>query len=256
MIIAMLFWLAHRRWKPMLWLLTLLALILGGTLALGGLILSGINVVSMGFAAILLGLAVDYAVVNYQEALSYPLLSVPQIRRNRAQHFLGGGDYDLGVSLAQFRRVARFGATGFAGRHRSGALRLGDDYGIFATPFPERMEQSPVNSSKNVPPGPTAGQRELITHHSPLITSTIAALNPLTRCWFSAPLGCWFYFARSPCLSVGLKWMPAPTPWNHAIAPLTPRSRPSKRMWPKVLAAMARARCANRCGQTATCFQT
>jgi len=81
MIIALLFWLAHRRWKPMLWLLTLLALILGGTLALGSLILGAINVVSMGFAAILLGLAVDYAVVHYQEALAYPNLTVPEIRR-------------------------------------------------------------------------------------------------------------------------------------------------------------------------------
>ena len=80
LIIASLFWLAHRRWKPMLWLLTLLALILAGTLALGGLILGAINVVSMGFAAILLGLAVDYAVVHYQEALACPLLSVPQVR--------------------------------------------------------------------------------------------------------------------------------------------------------------------------------
>jgi predicted exporter/lauroyl/myristoyl acyltransferase len=81
LIIAFLFWLAHRRWKPMLWLLTLLALILAGTVALGGLILGPINVVSMGFAAILLGLAVDYAVVHYQEALACPLLSVPEIRR-------------------------------------------------------------------------------------------------------------------------------------------------------------------------------
>jgi predicted RND superfamily exporter protein/lauroyl/myristoyl acyltransferase len=81
MIIAILFWLAHRRWKPMLWLLALLALILGGTLALGSLLLGAINVVSMGFAAILLGLAVDYAVVHYQEALAYPDLSVPEIRR-------------------------------------------------------------------------------------------------------------------------------------------------------------------------------
>ena len=53
-IIAVLFWLAHRRIKPMLWLLTLLALILGCTLAFGGLIYGRINVVSMGFAAILL----------------------------------------------------------------------------------------------------------------------------------------------------------------------------------------------------------
>jgi predicted exporter/lauroyl/myristoyl acyltransferase len=81
LIIAVLFWLAHRRWKPMLWLLTLLALILAGTLALGGLIFGAINVVSMGFAAILLGLAVDYAVVHYQEALAHPDLSVPEIRR-------------------------------------------------------------------------------------------------------------------------------------------------------------------------------
>ncbi|HVV71087.1 MAG TPA: MMPL family transporter, partial [Verrucomicrobiae bacterium] len=79
-IIAVLFWLAHRRSKPMLWLLALLALILGSTLALGGLIFGKINVVSMGFAAILLGLAVDYAVVHYQEALAHPNLSIPQIR--------------------------------------------------------------------------------------------------------------------------------------------------------------------------------
>jgi predicted RND superfamily exporter protein len=79
-IIAILFWLAHRRVKPMLWLLALLALILAGTLALGGLIYGSINVVSMGFAAILLGLAVDYAVVHYQEALAHPDLSVPEIR--------------------------------------------------------------------------------------------------------------------------------------------------------------------------------
>jgi len=79
-IIAVLFWLAHRRVKPMLWLLALLAVILGCTLALGGLIYGTINVVSMGFAAILLGLAVDYAVVHYQEALAHPHLTIAQIR--------------------------------------------------------------------------------------------------------------------------------------------------------------------------------
>ncbi len=81
LIIAVLFWLAHRRVKPMLWLLALLALVLAATLGLGGLIFGAINVVSLGFAAILLGLAVDYAVVHYQEALAQPELSVPQVRR-------------------------------------------------------------------------------------------------------------------------------------------------------------------------------
>jgi predicted RND superfamily exporter protein/lauroyl/myristoyl acyltransferase len=87
-IIALLFWLMHRRWLPVLWLLTLLALILVATLALGSLILGPICVVSMGFAAVLLGLAVDYAVVHYQEALAHPQLSVPEIRRAIAPSIL------------------------------------------------------------------------------------------------------------------------------------------------------------------------
>ncbi|MFA6544653.1 MAG: MMPL family transporter, partial [Limisphaerales bacterium] len=80
-VIAVLFWLAHRRWRPMLWLLALLALILASTLALGGLFFGAINVVSLGFAGILLGLAVDYGVVHYQEAMASPDATVPEIRR-------------------------------------------------------------------------------------------------------------------------------------------------------------------------------
>ena len=87
-IIALLFWLTHRRWLPMFWLLTLLALILLATLALGGLVLGTVSVMSMGFAAVLLGLAVDYAVVHYQEALAHPQLSVPEIRRAIAPSIL------------------------------------------------------------------------------------------------------------------------------------------------------------------------
>ncbi len=87
-IIALLFWLTHRRWLPMLWLLALLGIILVATLALGGLVLGTISVVSMGFAAVLLGLAVDYAVVHYQEALAHPHLTVPEIRRAIAPSIL------------------------------------------------------------------------------------------------------------------------------------------------------------------------
>jgi uncharacterized protein len=87
-IIAILFWLMHRRWKPMLWLLTLLMLILIATLALGALLLGTISVVALGFAAVLLGLAVDYAVVHYQEALAHPQMTVPEIRRAIAPSIL------------------------------------------------------------------------------------------------------------------------------------------------------------------------
>jgi len=75
-IIALLFWLTHRRWLPMLWLLALLAMVLAATIGLGSLLLGALSVVSLGFAAVLLGLAVDYAVVHYQEALSHPRLSI------------------------------------------------------------------------------------------------------------------------------------------------------------------------------------
>ncbi len=87
-IIAILFWLTHRRWLPMLWLLALLGLILFATLALGALVLGTISVVALGFAAVLLGLAVDYAVVHYQEALAYPQMTVPEIRRAIAPSIL------------------------------------------------------------------------------------------------------------------------------------------------------------------------
>lgn len=87
-IIAILFYLMHRRWRPMLWLLALLMLILIATLALGALVLGSINIVSMGFAAVLLGLAVDYAVVHYQEALAHPQMTVPEIRRAIAPSIL------------------------------------------------------------------------------------------------------------------------------------------------------------------------
>ncbi|HEX4349861.1 MAG TPA: MMPL family transporter [Verrucomicrobiae bacterium] len=87
-IIAILFWLTHRRLKPMLWLLVLLGLILFATLALGALVLGTISVVALGFAAVLLGLAVDYAVVHYQEALAHPEMTVPEIRRAIAPSIL------------------------------------------------------------------------------------------------------------------------------------------------------------------------
>ena len=130
LIIALLFWLTHRRWLPMLWLLALLALILVATLALGGLVLGTISVVSMGFAAILLGLAVDYAVVHYQEALAHPQLSVPgDSPGDCPEHSLGGHHNHERVSGAEPGGVAWAGATGHAGRHRHrpGGFRHGDD---------------------------------------------------------------------------------------------------------------------------------
>src|SRR5438132_8218347 len=66
-IIALLFYITHRRWRPLLWLIVLLILILAISLALGGLVYGTLNVVSLGFASILLVLAEDFGIVLYEE---------------------------------------------------------------------------------------------------------------------------------------------------------------------------------------------
>jgi predicted RND superfamily exporter protein/lauroyl/myristoyl acyltransferase len=165
LIIAVLFWLAHRRLKPMLWLLTLLAIILAATLALGGLIFGKINVVSMGFAAILLGLAVDYAVVHYQEALAHPALSIPEIRRAIAPSIFWaavttisaflvlnwgglpglaqlGTLVGLGVALAACIMIFEFLPPLFPDRRQP-------------SPAPAPLESQPAKAEVNAPPSPS-----------------------------------------------------------------------------------------------------
>ena len=66
-LIAGLFWLVHRDGIPLLWLLTLLVFVVIITVALGAIFLGTLNGVSLGFAAILLGLAADYGLILYQE---------------------------------------------------------------------------------------------------------------------------------------------------------------------------------------------
>lgn len=80
-VIGILFWLTHRRFRPLVFLMLIMIVILGATLALGGLFLGTLNVMSMGFAAILLGLAEDFGIVIYQESRSHPELDAPTLRR-------------------------------------------------------------------------------------------------------------------------------------------------------------------------------
>src|SRR5256885_11140085 len=81
-VVGAMFWLAHRRWRPLLWLIALLGVILLETFALAGWVLGTLNVVSAGFAGILLGLA-DYGVVMYQEWRGPPPQNTGQTRPER-----------------------------------------------------------------------------------------------------------------------------------------------------------------------------
>ena len=82
--IGILFYLTHRRVRPLLWLLTLLVILLGATTAVGGLFFGTLSVVSMGFASILVGLAEDFGIVLYEETRSHPELSTALVRRQAA----------------------------------------------------------------------------------------------------------------------------------------------------------------------------
>jgi predicted RND superfamily exporter protein/lauroyl/myristoyl acyltransferase len=64
-LVALVFWLAYRSFAALLWMLPLQALsILAGVIA-ARLVFGELNVLSIGFAAILLGLGIDYCIVVY-----------------------------------------------------------------------------------------------------------------------------------------------------------------------------------------------
>lgn len=67
-LISLLFWWMHRQTKPLAWLVSAMLAVLTLTLALGGVLFGNLGVMSAGFAAILMGLAVDYGIVLYREA--------------------------------------------------------------------------------------------------------------------------------------------------------------------------------------------
>lgn len=80
-LISILFWVMHRRARPLAWLVSSMFAILAITLGLGGFIFGDLSVMSVGFAAILMGLAVDYGIVIYREAMDSGL-KAPELRRS------------------------------------------------------------------------------------------------------------------------------------------------------------------------------
>ena len=205
-VIGILFWFTHRRWLPMLWLLTLLLLILAATLALGGLVLGTISIVSMGFAAILLGLAVDYAVVHYQEALAHPQLSVPEIRRAIAPSILWaaittisaflvlnfgglpglaqlGTLVGIGVALAALVMVMIYLPPLFPGRRKAATPFTANWWNYFIPPRETDVAIAPANNSSSrrilwLTAALVIAAVTILFFHRPKLDQTADALKP------------------------------------------------------------------------------
>ncbi|NOY00935.1 MAG: MMPL family transporter [Verrucomicrobia bacterium] len=71
-LICLFFWILHRRLVPLFWLVIMLGVTFGLTLAIGSLVIGELSIMSVGFAAILIGLTIDYGVILYKEARLTP----------------------------------------------------------------------------------------------------------------------------------------------------------------------------------------
>lgn len=89
-LIAVLFWVMFRRLKPLLWIQGLLMLSMVMTMGLGGLLVGKLSIMSLGFAAIVLGIIVDYAVLIIQEARQHPHLDSRGLRKLAAPGIIAG----------------------------------------------------------------------------------------------------------------------------------------------------------------------
>ena len=71
-LVGLLFWLLHRRFRPLVYLMV--AMLVTGLLTLGvaGLTFGTLDVMSMGFAAILMGMIEDFGVMGLHEAMRHP----------------------------------------------------------------------------------------------------------------------------------------------------------------------------------------
>jgi predicted RND superfamily exporter protein len=140
LLIAALFWAMFRRWRVLILIQVLLALVVFLTLALGGWVLGTLSIMSIGFASILLGIAVDYAVFILQEGVDHPERSAAGLRRAALPPILGGACTTSTVFLA----LLFSGLPGLADMGLMVALGVGAGFVVMVGLMPEIVVRSRV----------------------------------------------------------------------------------------------------------------
>lgn len=204
-IICLLFWSTHRSLKPLGWLVASLVLTFLITLTLGGLVLGGLNVISCGFAAVMMGLVVDYGLVGYQELRAHPGQGLREIRRAVMPGILWSATTTAGTFLS-----LRF--AGLPGLSELGTLTaLGLGVGACVTLFWFLPRVVPVTTSRD-----------------PAIADRFAAATPSPdRPWFSprSALVATAVLVAAGALGLGIRGWPK---MERASDPLLPRNSVSQ----------------------------
>jgi predicted exporter len=177
LLVGLLFWWAHRRFWPLLWMLVMLVSALLITMSLGGLIFGSLNVVSFGFAAILLGLGVDYALVLYQELLGAPGASAAEVRHEAAK----------GIWWSSSTTALAFALLNFAGLPGLGQLGTLVAIGVMVAASAMLFGFLPLMTRRPPPSQPTVevaaqGRRDRFAWPMTLAGIIIAAIV-LSRSW-------------------------------------------------------------------------
>lgn len=150
-LIAGLFWLMFRRLRPLMWIQGLLMLSMVLTLGLGGLLVGKLSIMSLGFAAIVLGIIVDYAVLIIQEARQHPQHDASALRKLAAPGIIAGACSTATVFLS----LMFSGLPGLAELGLLVALGVLAGLVVMLTFAPKLSAQKqPENSIIHLPPRP------------------------------------------------------------------------------------------------------
>lgn len=127
-LISLLFLLVLRTLKPLVNVMLMIAFTVGITLAIGGIFFGSITAVSMGFAAVVQGLVVDYGALIYRHAMLHPELTPAQLRARVRMGILGASVTTAAVfavmALGNFPGLRQFGILVACGTLVGAAMML------------------------------------------------------------------------------------------------------------------------------------